>query len=79
MKYYLINAEERQNKEGQLFYIANVLDYSNKVVCDIFISATVYTYFISLLEEDLFPDISDNISLVFDKSKGYYKLIYKGE
>lgn len=79
MKYYLINAEERQNKEGQVFYIANVLDYSNKVVSDIFVPANVYTYFISQLEEELFPDISDNISLVYDKSKGYYKLIYKGE
>lgn len=79
MKYYLINAEERQNKEGQMFYIANVLDYSNKVVSDIFVPSNVYTYFIELLQEDLFPDISDNISLVYDKSKGYYKLIYKGE
>lgn len=77
MKYYLINAEEKQTKEGNLFYIANVLDYSNKVVCDIFINADVYTYFIDLLGNELFPDISDNIALTYDKSKGYYKLAYK--
>lgn len=79
MKYYLINVEEKNTKEGKLFYIAYVLDYSNKVVSQVFVNADVYTFLLYQLEDKLFPDISDNISMVYDRSKSYYKLIYKGE
>lgn len=79
MKFYCFKVNEITTSDDRIFKKAFLLDYSNACICEVFVKDEDYEILQNSLSDHYLVDVTDKISLVFDKFKGFYKPIYKGE